>query len=215
MQLPTLKKSQEIFSTLNKNFGGMKFVKTINITAAIFTGLLICNEGLAEPLRFPVAEDSPKFGDIARANLHNVELPLSGKSNFLHQLDSDWIGNRVEFLASVSVHSQPMADVSTKCKGNNCPDERDESGVCVEQKNELTPEGIHKFRQILLGLLLGTLTAAPLCMYFSMVISPRLREKSRRRRRYHTIKAIRWHRTHGRDEPYREPRKTLCQWFWI
>lgn len=215
MQLPTLKKSQEIFSAINKNFGGMKFVKTINITAAIFTGLLICHEGLAEPFRFPSAEDSSKFGDIVRANLHNVELPFSGKSNFLHQLDSDWIGNRIEFLAPVSVNSQPVSDVGTKCKGSHCPYERDEGEICVEQKNELTPEGIHKFRQILLGLLLGTLTAVPMGMYFSMVISPRLREKSRRWRRYHTIKAIRWHRTHGWDEPYREPRKTLCQWLWI
>ncbi|EHI0939463.1 hypothetical protein ORR20_003550 [Escherichia coli] len=169
MKSPTLEKNQKVFGPFNKNFGGVKFVKTINgITAAIFACFLICNESMAESARFPGAEHSSEFGDITRTYLHHVELPFSGKVNFLHQFDREWICDCVEFLTSVPVHCQPMTDTDTKPKGNHGPYERNEGGISIEQGNKFTPDSIHGSRRLLLVLLGGAVIVFPSGVYFGV-----------------------------------------------
>lgn len=78
------------------------------------------------------------------------------------------ISNSIEFLTSVSMHRAPVAVPSTETKRNDSPQKNDEGRVGVEKQSELTPEGIHKFWQLLLSMIATSLFLFPLGAYFSM-----------------------------------------------
>ncbi|WP_019209653.1 hypothetical protein [Yersinia massiliensis] len=79
-----------------------------------------------------------------------------------------WNGNGVEFLTPVSIHTKPVAEPSTQTKRNNSPQKNDEGRVSVEKQSELTPEGSHKFWQLLLSMIATSLFLLPLGAYFGM-----------------------------------------------
>ncbi|MBN5390758.1 hypothetical protein HS042_24525 [Serratia marcescens] len=84
------------------------------------------------------------------------------------QYQEDFIGNGIELFAPIPALGKPMTEPSTQTERNNRPNEGNKGWVGIEKQNELTPEGVHKFKYFLLIQIGIFLSVFPLSVYFSM-----------------------------------------------
>ncbi|SUP83793.1 hypothetical protein ACILPN_17745 [Yersinia wautersii] len=123
------------------------------------------------PFCWQVKGETVKFNaNVPMSSIPDLESPLLS-----HEKEFNWIGNNVELLSPVSALSEPVTEPgaqpessNTPNKGNHTQSEANKGRIGVEEKHELTPEGVHQFEIFLLIQIAIFLPAFLLSVYFSM-----------------------------------------------